>query len=116
MHHTIGRLPAWPALAKSRRASVDRPRVGVAGGTAGAERSVNGKISPRRVGGIKRTASAKVPAVSRRFPAACERFESADRFFVFYSKVPRNSHLRAAKRAAARARSWRVNDMDEIRE
>eukprot|EP00661_Eupelagonemidae_sp_cell13_P008807 gene8807-biopygen22661 len=76
---------------------------GVAGGTAGAERrlaggggvggqiscvdgmngrfdSVHGKTSARRVGGTKRTASAKVPAVFRRFPAACERFESADRF------------------------------------
>eukprot|EP00661_Eupelagonemidae_sp_cell13_P018619 gene18619-biopygen23430 len=87
--------------------------------------SVNGKIGPRRVGGTKRTPSAEVSAVSRDSPAAYGRSEPADRlFFRVLEQVPRDLLLsrreapRAGARAAAaaRARSRRANDMDEIRE
>eukprot|EP00661_Eupelagonemidae_sp_cell13_P022640 gene22640-biopygen8785 len=54
--------------------------------------------------------------VFRDYPAACGRFESAGRLPRFGAKFHAIACFRAAKRAAARARSRRANDMHDIRE
>eukprot|EP00661_Eupelagonemidae_sp_cell13_P024243 gene24243-biopygen17901 len=84
-----GAAGAERRLAGGRGGAWGRFSEGVAGGcqiscvhwSNGRFDSVNGKISPRRVGcSTKRTASAKVSVVFRNSPAACGRFEKVDRF------------------------------------
>eukprot|EP00661_Eupelagonemidae_sp_cell13_P004824 gene4824-biopygen10075 len=68
--------------------------------------SVNGKIGPRRVGGTtKRTPSAKVSAVFRDLPAACGRFEPANRLFPRFGASSTQSLAFAPRNEPPRGRA-----------